>query len=79
MFYIKFDEFIDDLEFYHEDQTTKSCESLQKLRVRLGFCKTTLKPPVDRSKATLLWWFLLCYVCGLNVCAFSTLRTFSLF
>ena len=35
-------------------QLTKYCESLQKLRVRLGSCKTSLSPPVDRSKDTFL-------------------------
>ena len=42
------------------------CEPLQKLRVRLGTCKTGLSPPVILYfwffKAILLWWFLLFYV-----------------
>ena len=61
------------------EQLTKCCEPLQKLRVRLGSCKTSLSPPVDRFKATLLWWFLFFYALGLNSCAFITLRTFSYF
>ena len=48
------------------EQLTKCYEPLQKLRVRLGSCKTGLSPPViyinDRSKAILLLWFLLFYV-----------------
>ena len=28
------------------EQLTKSCEALQKLRVRLGTCKNDLSPPV---------------------------------
>ena len=28
------------------EQLTKCCEPLQKLRVRLGSCKTSLSPPV---------------------------------
>ena len=48
-------------------QLTKCYEPLQKLRVRLGKGKIDLMPPVslyitDRSKAILLWWFLLFYV-----------------
>ena len=43
----------------------KCCELLQKLRLRLGTCKIDLSPPVIlyyRSRAILLWWFLLFYV-----------------
>ena len=35
------------------EQLTKCCEPLQKLRVRVGTCKTGLSPS-DRSKAILL-------------------------
>ena len=50
MFHIKSDEFIDELGFTtRTKQVTKSCESLQKLRVRLGSCKTSLSPPRLKS------------------------------
>ena len=42
----------------NNEQLTKR-ESLEKLRLRLGACKTGLKPPVfftDRSKAIILLW-----------------------
>ena len=44
------------------EELTKCYEPLQKLRVRLGACKTGLSPPpqlftTDRSKAVLLLWF----------------------
>ena len=45
------------------EEPFKCYEPLQKLRVRLGACKTGLSPPVTLcSKAILLWWFFLFYV-----------------
>ena len=38
------------------------------MRVRLWPCKTGLSPPVDRSKAILLWWFFLFYVLVFKIC-----------
>ena len=42
------------------EQLTKYCEPLQKMRMRLGACKTGLSPEyfyvTDRSKAILLLW-----------------------
>ena len=49
------------------EQLTKCCEPLQKMRVRLGACKTGLSPTpqlfyiTDRSKAILLLRFHLFY------------------
>ena len=52
------------------ERLTKCFEPLQKLRVRLGTCKTGLSPSViyitDRSKAIILWLFLLFYVLVFN-------------
>ena len=52
------------------EELTKCYEPLQKLRMRLGACKTGLSPPVfcvtDRYKAILLWWFFLFYVLVFN-------------
>ena len=55
------------------EQRTKCCEPLQKMRVRLGHCKSIealkLFYITDRSKAILLLWFYLFYVLELNFCA----------
>ena len=55
------------------EQLTKCCEALQKMRVRLCACKAGLSPPnffvTDRSKAILLWWFILFYVLVFKVIA----------
>ena len=72
MLHIKFDEFIDELEFYQEDRTINymlwtTAEAEGEVRI----LKTSLSPPVDRSNATLLWWFLLFYALGLNYCALA--------
>ena len=39
------------------EQLTKCCEPLQKVSVRLGSCKPSLRTPVISFKAILLWWF----------------------
>ena len=48
------------------EKLSKCCQPLQKLRIRLGTGKIDLSLPViyitDRSRAILLWWFLLFYV-----------------
>ena len=50
------------------------CKQSQK-----GDKNNSVSSPIDRSKATLLWWFLLFYALGLNFCAFFTLPAFSFF
>ena len=53
------------------EQLTKCCESLQKVRVRLGPCKIDLGPQkfyiTDRSNAMILLWFYLFYVFGVDL------------
>ena len=67
------------------EELTKCYEPLQKLRERLGTCKTGLSPSVtlvtDRSKSILLWWFFLFYVLVFknNFCAVGALCMFSYF
>ena len=65
------------------EQLTKWCGPLQKMRVRLGACKTGLSPPsidiTDCSKAILLIWFHLFYVFESNFCVVKTLFAFTYF
>ena len=63
------------------EQLTKCCEPLQKLRARLGTCKTSLSPPV-----ILYYWSLqgdtsvMVVLCiGVEYFAVCTLCTFSSF
>ena len=67
------------------EQLTKCCEPLQKMRVRLGPCKTGLSPPPlvivyyrsFQSDTSVVVLIVLCF--GVDFCAVWALCTFSYF